>query len=141
MLLIHALFKPTWLLLKATPGIESIKASVRRALRSATCNEKSAPPQGPCDYDVSCGVCDKNQAYHKQTRDYARKLQREAPDCFSQLLAVVVFGVVVPPLFLLAPLNSWFNWCALHWIARKEVHELYSYISPASPLHLPYISL
>lgn len=52
---------------------------------------------------------------YANTLAHSRNQQNEVAKTGSTMLVYFIFGSFVPPLFFLAPLNSWLNLCALRW--------------------------
>ena len=62
----------------------------------------------PSWYEVSLSECSEQR--------------KELVMLMHTMLAIVIFGIVVPPLLLLAPVFMWSQFCVLNWLEAKHGH-------------------
>eukprot|EP00656_Telonema_subtile_P057663 TRINITY_DN9538_c0_g1_i4.p1 TRINITY_DN9538_c0_g1~~TRINITY_DN9538_c0_g1_i4.p1 ORF type:complete len:894 (+),score=105.11 TRINITY_DN9538_c0_g1_i4:1970-4651(+) len=104
-ILLDSFLRPAIRLLKERALYKRFAAAQHRFLRRLKCK----PPV--------------DRTLKEQTIFHADELQQVFASRLTIMLTFVVFGVLLPPLCLLAPLWGFLNFCALQWIAEDAHFE------------------
>eukprot|EP00656_Telonema_subtile_P040374 TRINITY_DN4542_c0_g3_i1.p1 TRINITY_DN4542_c0_g3~~TRINITY_DN4542_c0_g3_i1.p1 ORF type:complete len:1113 (+),score=213.46 TRINITY_DN4542_c0_g3_i1:643-3981(+) len=120
---IKAFFGPAAVLLKANPTVARLHASL------SSCSPGSSAPAAALDAHTrgqpqqeACrvGAGGGHEQEHEEALAFAGGVQKQVVSAFSCTVICVMFGVLVPPLLLLAPLVAWLTLCAITWESRSD---------------------
>ena len=73
---------------------------------------------------------------YAETLKHAAAVQREVVAALSLVLTVFVFGVLVPPLMMIAPLSVWLQLCALEFSEKTKSEEFFGQLLATNVLSL-----
>ena len=119
MVLVNVLFRPTRWLVRALPVTKALKrrfSSLWRRCRGAAAGEPSG---------------------YEETHEAIYKTNAEMIKILATLMAMGVFGSMIPMLLLLAPVGVWLQLCALRWCDAHDQREFGEQLASHALVQVP----